>query len=212
VLRKEFLKKRFLCNVEELKFIRKPSTCRHAQIGRGRVQVDARRVVDENGVAYLQDLVPADIYLFLGKGKSKRAIASFVILGIPDASAPIVAANPNVRDTRAILQADLFNEPTPDGRFQYKLVLPVGPVSGFDISVAEVKVVTKGLTHTKVKRRCSKRRGGRCVKRKVKRTKLFWFTRPTCPPSGTLPFESVYGYRGFPTQTLQIAIPCPDFG
>jgi hypothetical protein len=212
VLRRQFLKKRYYCNILELRESQDPRTCRRSQVGKGRVSVDARRVLDENGVPYLPDPIPADVYLFLGKGKSKNAIASFVIMGIPDAKAPIVRDNPTIRDTKPVLQADFINDPTPDGRFQYKLVLPVGPINGFDVSVAEGRVVTKGLTQTKVKRRCLKHRRGRCVKRKVKRSKLFWFTKPTCPPSGKLPFESTYGYRGFPTQTVRLEIPCPAFG
>jgi hypothetical protein len=212
VLRKEFLKKRFFCNVLAMREAQNPRVCRKSQIGKGRVSVDARRVKDENGVAYLPDPVPADVYVFLGKPRFKKAVASFVIMGIPDVKAPIVRDNPTIRDTKPVVYADLINDPTPDGRFQYKLVLPVGPIAGFDVSVAEGRVETKGLRYTKVQRRCVKKKRGRCVRRSVKRSKRFWFTKPTCPPSGKLPFESTYGSRGLPTQKVAIEIPCPDFG
>jgi len=179
-------------------------TCKSVLIGRGTVQVDARPFINE--------LIPAKIYLFFGKPTQPGAVASFSILGVPDENAAVVRNTPVVRDTRVALSANFFNDPTPDGRFGYKLVLPTGAIQGINISVAEVNVTTKGLTLTKKKVTCLKRKKGKCRKKKVKRTNVFWFTAPTCPASGKINFEAFYGYDPpQPNITKDIELSCPKF-
>jgi hypothetical protein len=187
------------------KVLRNVQTCKRVQIGRGTVQVDARPFIDE--------LIPAKIYLYFGKGSQPGAVASFWIIGVPDENAPIVANTPVVRDTHVAIAANFFNDPTPDGKYGYKLVLPTGAIQGINISVAEVNVATKGLNFVKKKTKCAKRRHGRCVKKKVvKRTNIFWFTRPTCPSSGQLSFLAFYGYDDpQPDITRTAELPCPKF-
>jgi hypothetical protein len=90
-------------------------------------------------------------------------------------------------------------------------VLPSGPINGIQISVAEVHVTTTGLSLTKKKTKCLKRKGGKCVKKKVKKTNLFWFTQPKCPAGGQLSFQAFYGYATSPDETKTISIPCPKF-
>ena len=91
-------------------------------------------------------------------------------------------------------------------------MLPVGPIQGVNISVAEVNVTTKGLTIKKKKTTCLKKRKGKCVKKKVKKSNVFWFTRPTCPPSGKLSFLAFYGYDApQPDITKTVELPCPKF-
>ena len=187
----------------ERKNVKNIETCIRSKVAQGKVQVDARPFINE--------LIPARIYLYLGKGTVPGAKASFQILGMPDEDAAIVRNTPVVLNTRVALAANFFSEPT-DGKYDYKLVLPVGPIQGVNISLAEVNVTTKGLTLTKKKTTCQKKRKGKCVKKKVKKTNVFWFTQPTCPPSGRLSFLAFYGYDApMPNITKTIELPCPNF-
>ena len=177
-------------------------TCRYARIGTGRVLVDAR--------PYAADPIPADLMMFWTKPE-KGAAATFSIVGIPDDRVPIVANNKTIRETTPVINASFYDDPTPDGLYGYKLVLPTGPINGIQISVAEVHVTTTGLTLRKKKVTCAKRGHGKCVKKKVKKTNIFWFTQPPCPASGQLSFQAFYGYESAPDQTKTITIPCPKF-
>lgn len=178
--------------------------CRFARIGKGRVLVDAR--------PFEERPIPADLQLFWTK-PAPGAVAAFSIIGIPDERFPVVKENPTVRETVPTLNANFYDEPSSDGLYGYKLVLPAGPVNGIRVSVAEVSVTVSGLTLTKTTRKCVKRRGGKCVKRKTKRKNTFWFTEPPCPPSGTLSFQAFFGYKdpAVQDQTKTVTIPCPDF-
>ena len=231
VVRKEFKKKQYYCDAKKLvdqvrmdkgsgrftpymnNLLRgKPTppknakslikTCRYARIGTGRVLVDAR--------PYAADPIPADLMMFWTKPE-KGAAATFSIVGIPDDRVPIVANNKTIRETTPVINASFYNDPTPDGLYGYKLVLPTGPINGIQISVAEVHVTTTGLTLRKKKVTCAKRGHGKCVKKKVKKTNIFWFTQPPCPASGQLSFQAFYGYESAPDQTKTITIPCPKF-
>jgi hypothetical protein len=177
-------------------------TCRFARIGTGRVLVDAR--------PYEERPIPADLQMFWTK-PAPGAVAAFAIVGIPDETVPVVRDNPTVRETVPVINANFYSEKTPDGLFDYKLVLPTGPINGIRISVAEVKVTTTGLTYTKKVKKCAKKRGRKCVKRKTTSKRTFWFTEPPCPPSGKLSFEAFYGYDTAPDQLKRSEIPCPDF-
>jgi hypothetical protein len=177
-------------------------TCRYARIGTGRVLVDAR--------PYAADPIPADLMMFWTK-PDPGAVATFSIVGIPDETVPIVRDNPTIRETTPVINASFFSDPTPDGLYDYKLVLPTGPINGIQISVAEVNVTTTGLYLTKKKTTCKKRKRGKCVKKKVKKKSSFWFTQPPCPASGQLNFQAFYGYESAPDETKTISIPCPQF-
>jgi hypothetical protein len=172
--------------------------CRFARIGKGRVLVDAR--------PFEERPIPADLQMFWTK-PAPGAVAAFAIVGIPDETYPVVRENPTVRETVPTINANFYSEPTADGLYDYKLVLPTGPINGIRISVAEVNVTTTGITHKKAV--CKKRRRGKCVRKRTKRT--FWFTEPPCPPSGQLSFEAFYGYKTEPDQLKSVSIPCPDF-
>jgi hypothetical protein len=185
------------------KAIKNVETCAGAEVGRGSVDVDARPLFNE--------LIPAKIYLYFAKGTEPGAVASFAILGVPDETARIVKDNPIIAETRVVVRSNFINEPTPDGLYGYKLVLPAGPIAGVRISVSRVDVTTKGLTQIKKKTTCAKRRRGKCVKKKVKKTVKFWFTAPACPPSGQLSFQAFYGYETGATSTRTIQLSCPNF-
>jgi hypothetical protein len=184
---------------------RNAEVCAAARIGQGTAQVDARPLFSE--------LIPSVFYMFLGKGTVPGAVASLQILGMPDETTDVVKRLPTtVQTTRVPFIGNFVNQPTPDGKYGYKLVLPTGPIQGINISLAEIKATVKGLTITKKKTSCQKKRRGKCVKKKVKKTKVFWFTQPKCPPSGKLSFESYYGYDDpQPDITKTIELSCPNF-
>ena len=123
-------------------------------------------------------------------------MAAFAIVGIPDERVPVVRDNPTVRETVPTVNANFYSEPTPDGLYDYKLVLPTGPINGIRISVAEVKVTITGLTLTKKTKKCTKKRRGKCVKRKTTTKRTFWFTEPPCPPSGQAQLRGVLRLQG----------------
>jgi hypothetical protein len=238
VLRKEFLKKKFRCDVDKLlddllfapennilfarrldklaatikrvksrwskKQLKNAQICAAARIGQGTAQVDARPLFNE--------LIPSVFFMFLGKPTIPGAVASLQILGMPDESTDIVKRLPTtVQATRVPFVGNFVNEPTA-GKYGYKLVLPTGPIAGINISLAEIRATVKGLTITKKKTTCTKKRRGKCVKRKVKKTNIFWFTQPTCPASGKLSFESYYGYDDpQPDITKTVELSCPNF-
>jgi hypothetical protein len=238
VIRKEFLKKRYQCDADKLlkdlqaapeqnirfarrvdmlaativrirsrldrKALSNAETCSRSRIGQGTAQVDARPLFGE--------LIPAVFYMFLGKGTQKGSVGSLQIIGMPDENSAVVTKLPfTVQQTRVALVVNLFNEPT-GGKYGYKLVLPTGPIAGINISLAEVRAEAKGLTLKKKDLTCIRRRQGRCVRKKIKRTNLFWFTTPKCPPSGKLSFLAFYGYDDpVPDITKTLEISCPGF-
>ncbi len=178
------------------------AVCRFAHVGGGTAVVDARPYVDRP--------FPAHFEMFWAK-PARGAIGTFAIVGSADDSDPVVAQNPAIRDTHPLLSVDLYDDPTPDGLYGYRISLPVGPIAGINISFAEVHAQTSGLTLTRKSSTCVRRGAGRCVKKKTKKTNVFWFTRPFCPPSGRLSFEALYAYAHSPSQTKTIELPCPRF-
>jgi hypothetical protein len=238
VLRKDFLKRKYYCNGDKLlkdlqaapeanlQFARRVNklsstikrirsrlsrgalknaeTCERARLGEGTAQVDARPLFDE--------LIPAVFYMFLGKGSQKGALASIQIVGMPDENSSITKKLPvSAQQTRVPFVLNFFNEPTA-GKYGYKLVLPTGPIGGLNLSIAEVRAVVRGLTIKKKKKTCLKRKRGRCVRKKVKKSNVFWFTQPKCPPSGRLSFLSFYGYDDpQPDITKEVELACPSF-
>jgi hypothetical protein len=205
-LRREFLNKRVFCDVKKLDRTRDPRSCRRSQVGTGRVLVDARPFIAEQ--------IPADLWLFLAKGTTRRAVASLAILGKQDPTAPVVRDIPVVRDFRApIVFMNLLDEPTRDGKYGYKLVFGNSPTggSGASFSIAETRVVNKGFSLTRRSITCLDRRGAKCVRKKVGKRRLFWFTPPRCPPSGTVSFEAFFGYESLPDVVRTTVLSCPRF-
>ena len=205
-LRREFLNKRVFCDTKKLNETRDPRSCRRSQIGTGRVLVDAR--------PFITDQIPADLWLFLAKGTTKKAAASLAILGKQDQSAPVVRDIPVVRDFRApIVFMNILDEPTADGRYGYKLVFGNSPTGGggASFSIAETHVVNKGFTLKTRRAVCVKRRGRDCLRKKVRTEKLFWFTPPSCPASGKVSFEAFFGYPSLPDVVRTTQLSCPRF-
>jgi hypothetical protein len=185
-IRRQFLSKRILCNTKKLDRTRNPATCRRSQVGTGRVLVDAR--------PFIADLIPADLWLFLAQGKSRRAVASLAILGKQDQSAPVVRDIPVVRDFRApIVFMDVLDDPTPDGKYGYKLKFAGGGGGGAAFSIAETTIENKGFSITRRHR------------------KLFWLAPPRCPSSGKVSFQAFFGYASLPDVTKVTELSCPRF-
>ena len=112
--------------------------CAGAQIGQGTVVADTR--------PYIDDPVPAKLTLYLSKPMAKGAIASIGVVAVIDESSKPYRENPK-RVVRLlgppVFYANVFNDPTPDGRYGYRIALPTPPtnlVLGVKISLAEVKV------------------------------------------------------------------------
>jgi hypothetical protein len=238
VIRKKFLKKKYYCDADKLihdlqavpeqnvqfarrvdklaatirrirsrldqRALRNAETCRRSRLGEGTAQLDARPVFDE--------LIPSVFYVFLGKGTQPGAVASMQIVGMPDENSAVVKGLPiTVRQTRVPLVVNFFNEPT-EGKYGYKVVLPTGPIAGVNISIAAVRAVFRGITLKRKKVTCIKRNRGQCIRRKVKKTTVFWVTLPTCPPSGKPSFLGFYGYDDpIPDITKTAEVPCPNF-
>lgn len=168
------------------RLIRAARTCMRALIGRGRATVDARPAIPEE--------IPADVFLYLARPRP-GAVATLAAVGIPDPRAGVVRRNPILADVRSLVSTSLVRDPSADGRFGLKLVLPTGRISGFHVSLARLDLRVPGLTI---------RRGRRTT---------FWMTRPTCPPSGLLSFEAFYGYpEPLEDVTRPFTLPCPRYG
>lgn len=178
-------------------------TCVAAREGTGRVTVDAR--------PFFNDPIPADLYLFLSTPTVKGAFASFGVLVVPDRSSPVVRSSTLLQNQRFVVAANLFNDPSPDGVYGYRLLLPPGNIDGLKFSVAELRVNNPGMTRDERTVTCLRHRQGRCVRRKVTKRTLWWATRPTCPASGLLQFEATYAYENGLTTTKLLRVPCPKF-
>lgn len=177
-------------------------TCIRGQIGKGSVVVDARTLG-------LPDPLPAKLYIYLTKPQKPGSFASFGIFAVLDETSPAIQALGSLSTLKLVFATDLYNEPSADGLYGIKMVLPTG--SGLRISVAELKVTTPGITKTTVKKTCLTKRKGRCVKSKSTISRLFWLTQPTCPATGQVTFRSDYGYETGLATEKTIQVPCPRF-
>jgi hypothetical protein len=180
-------------------------TCQRVRIGGGTAKFDPRTL----NLPALSHLIPANFSVFFAKPSVPGAVGGFTVLGAAVESDPVVKRTPIVAAVHAVLPANFVNDPTPDGLYGYKLLLPPNQVNGLDVRLAELHVVTNGLSLKKGE--CLKQgKHGRCAKRQKKT--LFWFTQPKCPPSGDLSFLAFYDYdppTADVTSTFQLT--CPKF-
>jgi hypothetical protein len=239
VIRKEFLNKKYFCDGDELihdlqaapepniqfqrrvdelgatikrirpqmhrKALRNAERCSRSRIGEGTAQVDARPFFDE--------LIPAVFYMFIGQGAQKGAVASLQLIGMPDENSAVVKRLPiTAQQTRVPFVMNVFNDPT-EGKYGYRLDIPTGTVARLNISVAEVRAVVRGTSLEKKKKAtCIKRKRGRCARKKVRKTNLFWLTTPKCPPTGKLSFLGFFGYDDpIPDATKTVELSCASF-
>lgn len=181
-------------------------TCDRARIGSGTVRVDARGFSPK-----LDRLIDGTFVVFFSRATEPGAVAGFTVLGAADEDQEIVKRRTFevLTGVHVALNANFFNDPTPDGLYGYRLELPHSNINGIEVSLAELNATTRGLTLKKGE--CLKQTArGRCVKRQ--RRTLFWFTIPPCPPSGMFSFQQFYGYENAAlnsTRTVQLA--CPRF-
>ena len=102
-----------------------------------------------------------------------------------------------MRETVPVINANFFSEPTPDGLYDYKLVLPTGPINGIRISVAEVqRHDARGLHATQEEGKCMKKQARQVREAQGQEDATFLVHRSrTCPPSGQLSFAGVLRLR-----------------
>jgi hypothetical protein len=207
-IRRAVLVKRLLCDPEKLRRLKERKVCRHAQIGAGRAEVE---LLDSSNRRVLSAPIPSNLYLFLAKPTTKGAVATMLMLAVPDESAPIVRTIPNIRNTRVIGEAPFFDDPTADGAFGYRMELPPS-IAGLRYNILRGRYSFPGLTLVKRARRCAGSRSRpRCRPKRSVTRRIFWLRRPQCPPSGKLTFQASYSYATLPSTTVNTEIACPTF-
>ncbi len=156
-------------------------TCRKAFVGRGTFTLDAR--------PNFPDVIPGFMYVFLSPPSAKGAIGGFGIMSLYDQKAPIVRNTALLTDQQPGATVNLFNQPSADGLYGYRMRLLPLNFGRLPFSVAEVHVESRGITA-----------GGK-----------FWAKLPRCPTSGKLQFKADYSYRTGLRTTNVIKVPCPRF-
>jgi hypothetical protein len=208
-IRRAVFVKRFLCDPAKLRRLKNPNVCRHAQIGTGRADAE---LLDSSNRRVLSAPVPSNLYLFLAKPTTKGAVATMLMLVVPDESAPIVRTIPNIRNTTVVGEAPFFDDPTADGAFGYRMELPPS-IAGLRYNIVRGRYSFPGLTLVKRVRRCAGSPPRRRCRRKRSMTKrIFWLTRPKCPSSGKLRFQASHSYATLPSTIVTREIACPKFG
>lgn len=162
------------------------ATCRRTWLGRGTAVVDARPRYPAP--------IPAKFSLFLTKPTAKGAIAGIGVLSHYDKSSPIAVNELRYTVLQPTFVLNVFNDPTPDGKYGYRISLLTERTSGFRFSVAELRVESKGL-----------------VGRTSRGPRDFWATPPRCPASGQVAFRADYRYVGGAQGSTVVQVPCPRF-
>ncbi len=164
--------------------------CRRSYVGKGTFIVDARPSFPE--------VLPGTLYVFLSPATAKGAIGGFGVMTYYDRRAPIIRDTALLRDQQPVFTVNLYDDPTPDGLYGYRLQLLPDNFGRLPFSVAELRVESRGIVET------TRTRGGRT-------TSDFWASLPRCPASGSLPFRAEYRYRtGLQTSTT-VQVPCPRY-
>jgi hypothetical protein len=157
-------------------------SCRKAYFGSGSVVVDARPLY--------ADPVPGLLYLFLAKPTAKGAVAGIGVVALYDRGSPLAQMNPRVADLTPAFTLNIFNDPTPDGRYGYRVKLLPERVNSLRLSVAELRVESRGI---------------------VASNGDFWASAPRCPASGKLGFKADYSYATGQHTSSVSQVPCPRF-
>jgi hypothetical protein len=163
----------------------KVKTCVRSQVGFGNSVADVRPTFAEP--------TPANFFVYLSKPAAKKAEFTLTALVVLDENGWLWKQAPLLRTFRLAMNLNGFWQPGAGGPFGYRLVMPGGGTAGIRASVAELKMTLTGLTQTKNGKR------------------IFWLTRPTCPRSRNVRFQSAFTYEGGLKQTKSIEIPCPRF-
>ena len=178
-------------------------TCRRTFLGKGRFVVDARPLFN--------DVIPGSVYVFLSEPSVKSAVAGFGILAFYDQDSVVARANSLIAAQQPVFTVNLFDDPSPDGLYGYRLRLLPENFGRLPFSVAELRVESKGISRTSTKRSCAARSGATCIRYTVRRTNEFWAKLPDCPASGRLPFKADYRYASGLRDSSVIQVPCPRF-
>jgi hypothetical protein len=191
---------------QERRQLANAQACDRSRLGAGTARIDARE-----SFPTIDELVRGAFSMFLSRPTVPGATAGFTVIAAADEDQPIVRRRSFevITGVHAAINANFFNDPTPDGLYDYRLDLPRGEINGFKVSIAELNVTTRGLTI--LRGTCLRRnRRGRCVRRQ--RRTVFWFTTPPCPPSGVLSIQQFFGYENTAFNDLQtIQLACPRF-
>jgi hypothetical protein len=203
-IRPRFLKKPHVCDLRKLNGTKDPSVCRRARIGTGRALIDIRPLLAEP--------LPVNLQIFLARATAKGAVASYAVFGVPDQRAPVVRNNPGIKNARPLLIGTIFDAPTPDGLYGYRMEDPFTQI-GIKFRVAEAEATLQGLTITKRVRTCARprgrRSGSRCRKTKSKAKRIFWVTAPDCPASRKLSWKVDLRLEGGISLSTVRETPCP---
>lgn len=178
--------------------------CARGHLGSGRGLIDAR-----DAIAVLTDPIPFHFSIFLSRGTTPSALAGFTVVGAADEHSAIARKYPVVTGVHAAVTESLFADPTPDGLFGLKLAINTGPISGFQLSIAEIEVTVHALQLRRGT--CLARgRGSRCSRRQ--RTDESLFAVPRCPASGhfSAQLDTVYP-PPTPRSTTTVEVPCPPY-
>lgn len=179
------------------------ATCRRTFLGRGTAVVDGRPRYPAP--------IPAKFSIFLTKPTAKGAIAGIGVLSHYDRSSPIAVNELRYTVLQPTFTLNIFDDPTPDGQYGYRVRLLTERTSGFRFSIAELRVESRGIVGPTEKRTCAALRGGRCVRYRTRRSTGFWATPPRCPASGEVPFKAEFRYvTGLEVSTV-VKVPCPKF-
>ena len=173
------------------------STCRATFLGRGTAVVDARQPAPATPIPKEFSPtapIPAKFSLVLAKPTAKGAIAGIGVLAHYDASSPIAVSEPWYAVLQRSFTLNVFNDPTPDGQYGYRISLPTERTSGFRFSIAELRVESSGL-----------------VGKTAQGPRDFWATPPRCPASGQVPFRADYRYVTGLTSSTVVEVACPRF-
>jgi hypothetical protein len=180
-LRERFLRPRFFCDPAELQRDPDPALCENARFASGSLLIDARPAIE--------DPVPADIHLFLGKG-GPGVTATVVALVKSNQRSPVY--------NYEVLQGFLVKEHDGDRRFGYRLVLPtlLRPLlPSVTLSLAEMKLRITGLT----------------IERRKRPRKLFWLRTPDCPRGRKVTFGADYAFQGAKPISRKRSVSCSRF-
>lgn len=158
--------------------------CLAALWATGTVTVDAR--------PRIADPIPGRISLFLTKPTTPKAVVGVGIMSTYDVASPLARPEKLVRSLQPISTVNVFDEPSTDGQFGYRVQLLPDTLGVLGFSVAELHVRATGL---------SDGRGGTG----------FWIARGACPASGKLPFRAEYAYETGLRSSSAVAVPCPRF-
>jgi len=178
--------------------------CAQGRLGSGSGLIDAR-----DAVAVLTDPIPFHFSIFLSRGTTPDAVAGVTVVGAADERSAIARKYPVVTGVHAAVTESLFSEPTSDGLFGLRLAINTGPISGFQLSIAEIEVTVRALQLRRGT--CLARgRGGRCTRRQ--RTDESLFTVPRCPASGhfSAQLDTVYP-PPTPRSTTTVDVSCPRY-